>query len=99
MNKTILLFPLAPFFVILIFSFSTKRTDLPTILKITNTLKSVFLFKNPVGIMIKSHLPKTENHRKIHNQKRYIKDANEENVSFNALKETWYYRFGKVKLI
>lgn len=136
MKKTALLL-VSLVILILITSFSQKEGDSSAPEKIENTLKSVSLFKDTVGIdsqqlfadfekvnkaistigypdagyriwevqsedagfrfMIEGYWPDMETYRKIHGHELYIKATAEESVSWKALKQTWYYKFDKVK--
>ena len=122
---------------IVITSFSHEKSDSPVQAKIVNTLKSVSLFQDTVGIdskqlladfervnkaiaaigypdagyqiwevqsedsgfrfMIEGYWPDMETYRKIHSHELYKNATAAESDSWKALKQTWYYRFAKVK--
>ena len=134
-NIPFILISLAAF--IFLASFNSKKKDSLEKVKIENTLKSVSLFKDTVGVdskqlladfrkvnkaiaeigypdagyriwevksedagfryMIEGYWPDMETYRKIHSHELYQKATSVESASFNALKQTWYYRFDRVK--
>lgn len=118
-------------------SFSQNKSDSLQKPKIENTLKSVSLFTDTLGVdskqlladfekvnkaiaeigypnagyriwevknndadfryLIEGYWPDMETYQKIHDHELYKKAISVESASFGALKQTWYYRFDKVK--